>query len=121
MLAWASTRKHLHRTNGHLKSSQIALPPNHPDLATSYNNIGLVYDSMGEYEKALSYYEKDHWKSSQIALPPNHPDLATSYNNIGLVYASMGEYEKALASYERPLEIKPNSSPSESSRLGYFV
>ena len=76
---------------------------------------------MGEYEKALASYERS-LEIKKIALPPNHPDLATSYNNIGLVYHSMGEYEKALSSLRKgSLEIKPNSSPSESSRLGYFV
>ncbi|CAF4406931.1 unnamed protein product, partial [Rotaria sordida] len=45
------------------KAHQIfekALPPNHPDLAASYNNIGLVYDNMGDYSKALEFYEKAH-------------------------------------------------------------
>ncbi|CAF4303304.1 unnamed protein product, partial [Rotaria sordida] len=37
-----------------LEICKVALPPNHPDLATSYNNIGLVYNNMGEYSKALS-------------------------------------------------------------------
>ncbi|CAF4403352.1 unnamed protein product, partial [Rotaria sordida] len=41
-----------------LEISKIALPPNHPSLATSYNNIGMVYDNMGEYSKALSSYER---------------------------------------------------------------
>ncbi|CAF4944957.1 unnamed protein product, partial [Rotaria sp. Silwood2] len=37
---------------------KIALPPNHPDFAQSYNNIGNVYYNMGEYSKALSSYER---------------------------------------------------------------
>ncbi len=40
-----------------LEIRQTTLPPNHPDLATSYNNIGSVYDSMGDYPKAVSYLE----------------------------------------------------------------
>ena len=40
---------------------------------------------MGEYSKALSYYEQA-LEILQKTLPANHPDLATSYNNIGLVY-----------------------------------
>ncbi|CAF4351079.1 unnamed protein product, partial [Rotaria sordida] len=67
-----------------LEIQKIALPPNHPDLAGSYNNIGLVYYNMGEYSKALSSYEQS-LKIRKIALPPNHPDFAQSYNNIGLV------------------------------------
>ncbi|CAF0955186.1 unnamed protein product [Rotaria sordida] len=87
-----------------LEIRKIALPPNHPDLASSYNGIGLVYYDMGEYSKALSSYERS-LEIRKIALPPNHPDLATSYNNIGIVYYNMGEYSKALSSYERSLEI----------------
>ncbi|CAF2225424.1 unnamed protein product, partial [Rotaria magnacalcarata] len=37
---------------------------------------------MGDYSKALEYFEKS-LKISEISLPPNHPDLAYSYNNIG--------------------------------------
>ncbi|CAF1400201.1 unnamed protein product [Adineta steineri] len=33
---------------------QQLLPVNHPDLGDSYNRIGNVYDSMGDYPKALS-------------------------------------------------------------------
>ena len=51
MIAWASTRNALASHERSLEIRKIALPPNHPDLATSYNNIGSVYDSMGEYEK----------------------------------------------------------------------
>ncbi|CAF4333357.1 unnamed protein product, partial [Rotaria sordida] len=36
---------------------------------------------MGDYSKALEFYEKAH-KIKEKALPPNHPSLATSYNNI---------------------------------------
>ncbi|CAF4333822.1 unnamed protein product, partial [Rotaria sordida] len=57
-----------------LEIQKIALPPNHPDLASSYQGIGLVYDNMGEYSKALSSYERS-LEIQKIALPPNHPDL----------------------------------------------
>jgi tetratricopeptide (TPR) repeat protein len=93
-----------------LKIRQKTLPANHPDLATSYNNIGVVYKNMGEYSKALSYYEKA-LEIQQKSLPVNHPDLATSYNNIGRVYDNMGEYSKALSSHERALEIRQKSLP----------
>jgi tetratricopeptide (TPR) repeat protein len=36
---------------------QQSLPPNHPDLAIPQYNIGLLYDNMGNYSKACSYYE----------------------------------------------------------------
>ena len=96
------------------------LDKNDPGLATSYNNIALVYNNMGEYSKALEYYEKSH-RNHEIALPQNHPNLATSYSNIGQVYNNMGEYSKALEYYEKSHEIYENSSSSESSKFGYFL
>ncbi|CAF4712965.1 unnamed protein product, partial [Rotaria socialis] len=38
-----------------LEISQKTLSPDDPQLATRYNNIGLVYRNMGEYSKALEY------------------------------------------------------------------
>ena len=65
----------------HYEIKQKTLPANHPDLAISYNNIGLVYDKMGEYSKALSYYEKAQqiWQKS---LPPTHPYIAEVKSDI---------------------------------------
>ncbi|CAF4802947.1 unnamed protein product [Rotaria sp. Silwood1] len=94
------------------KHGQKTLPPNHPDLASSYNNIGSVYDNMGEYSKALSCYERS-LEIRKMALPSNHPDLAASYNNIGMVLDNMGEYSKALTWYGRALEVqKATLSPN---------
>ncbi|CAF4181542.1 unnamed protein product [Rotaria sordida] len=76
-----------------------------------YNlELGTVYKDIGEYSKAITFYERaiDIYKKMN---PPNHPDLASSYNNIGLVYYKMGEYPKALSSYERSLEIKKIALP----------
>jgi tetratricopeptide (TPR) repeat protein len=65
---------------------------------------------MGEYSKALSYYEKA-LEIRQKTLPANHPDFAQSYNNIGSVFDSMGEYSKALSYFERALDILQRSQP----------
>ena len=75
------------------------------NLATSYNNIGSVYDGQGEYKKALEYYLKslDIYKS--VYGEDNHPSVATSYNNIGLVYKNQGEYKNALEYYLKSLDI----------------
>ncbi len=71
---------------------------------------------MGEYSKALSYYEKD-LEIKQKTLPENHPDLALSYNNTGNVYYDMGEYSKALSYYERALDICQRSLPPDHPHL----
>ena len=64
-----------------LEIEKVALPPNHPDLANSYNNIGMVYNNMGEYSKALSYLQKAHDIWVQV-LPHTHPHVGMVKNSI---------------------------------------
>ena len=64
-----------------LEIGKVALPSNHPLLATSYNNIGLVYDNMGQYLKALSYLQKED-DINVKALPPTHCNLIVTKNSI---------------------------------------
>jgi tetratricopeptide (TPR) repeat protein len=67
-----------------------------------------IYDSIGEYSKALSSYEKV-LEIKEQSLPLNHPNLATSYHNIGAVHSNMGEYSKALSFYQRAVDIGQQS------------
>jgi len=40
-----------------------------PDLAQPYNNLGLVYERVGKYEDAITYY------SMALSLEPKNPEL----------------------------------------------
>ena len=84
--------------------------PSDTERRACFNQLGLVYNEMGEYSKALSSYER-LLEIVKVALPPNHPDLATCYNNIGFVNDNMGEYSKALSSYKRSLAIRKVALP----------
>ncbi len=77
----------------------------HPNIAASYNEIGLVYYSQGFYSKALEC----HFKALDIRdkyLGRIHSDTATSLNSIGLIYESQGDYDKALDYYSKALSIR---------------
>ena len=76
----------------------------HPDVATSYNNIGLVYDAQGDYARALEYYQQSLTIKKQL-LGESHPDVATSYNNIGGIYNAQGDYARALEYLQQALNI----------------
>jgi len=39
------------------RTRQIILTLEHPGVADCHEDIGLVYEDMGEYSKALSYHE----------------------------------------------------------------
>ena len=53
-----------------------------------YNNRGLSYDNLDQYQRAIENYDKF------IELDPNH---ATLYNNRGDSYRRLGEYQRAMA------------------------
>jgi len=71
--------------------------------AKTLNNIGGVYDSLGEKQKALEFYNQ--------ALPINleasdRDGEAITLNNIGLVYHSLGDADKALKFYNQALPLR---------------
>ena len=75
------------------------------DVATGYNNIGLVYYRQGNYPAALEHYNKALEISLEV-FGERHPDVAGSYNNIGAVYYSQGNYPAALEHYNKALGIR---------------
>jgi tetratricopeptide (TPR) repeat protein len=89
-----------------------SLPPNHPDIASVYNNIGTVYNRKGETNLALKNYEIAY-ELRQKQLPPNHPHIANSLNNIGLIYKEKGNVDTALEYYQKTLKIDEINHPSD--------
>jgi len=54
-------------------------------LTTSYNALGIVYDGLEEFEKAIKYYRFAAVLSAN-APKPKHNVIASAYYNIGLLY-----------------------------------
>jgi len=75
------------------------------DTATSLNNLGMAYDSMGKYKEAITYYEKA-LKIDQRVFGTNHPTVATTLNNLGLALQALGQHAKAVELYQKALLIK---------------
>ena len=76
----------------------------HPDTATSYNNIAMVYHYQGDYANALEW----HWKALAVrekVLGTEDLDTAISYNNIAKVYHAQGDYANALKGYWKALTV----------------
>ncbi len=76
----------------------------HPDTATSYNDIGAVYHNQGSYTQALKYYNKA-LEIYEKVLGDDHSYIASTYNNIGAVYDDQGKYAQALEYYNKALVI----------------
>jgi tetratricopeptide (TPR) repeat protein len=89
-----------------LKVAENTFGPDHPNLATSLNNLAELYRRLqGKYaaaeplyQRALAIYEK--------ALGPDHPDVATSLNNLALLYYTQGKYAEAEPLFKRALGIR---------------
>ncbi|MCS6906027.1 MAG: tetratricopeptide repeat protein, partial [Bacteroidia bacterium] len=88
-----------------LLQARAWLGENHFQVAASYNNMAVVYDSQGQYTLALEYQQK----ALQIrieTLGQNHPEVAMSYNNMALVYKNQGQYALALEYHQKALDIR---------------
>jgi Tetratricopeptide repeat. len=70
-----------------------------PDSADAYIGRALVYNDLGEHEKAIADYNK------AIELKP---DYAYAYYNRGLVFNELNEHENAIADYSKAIELLPN-------------
>ncbi|MEO0309547.1 MAG: tetratricopeptide repeat protein, partial [Gloeomargarita sp. DG02_3_bins_56] len=81
-----------------------ALGKDHPDVATSLNNLAALYESQGNYGAALPLYQRSLAIREQ-ALGKDHPDVATSLNNLANLYQLQGNYGAALPLYQRSLAI----------------
>ena len=79
---------------------------NHPDIGTSYNNLGLVSSNLGENytEQAKEYYEKA-LRIARDIYGEEHIDVAAGYNNLGVFYSDKGQHYEAKKCHEKALII----------------
>jgi CHAT domain-containing protein/Tfp pilus assembly protein PilF len=82
-----------------------ALGPEDPATATSLNNLGYLYATIGDYAKAEPLYQRA-LRIREKALGPNHSYTATSLDNLGLLYGRMADYRKAEPLLQRALKIR---------------
>ena len=76
----------------------------HPDVATSLNNLARLYSDQGRYDEALPLYE-DALDLRKRVLGNEHPDVASSLNNLAGLYSDQGRYDEALPLYEDALDL----------------
>ena len=74
--------------------------------ASSYGNLGTVFQSVGKYDKAKEYLEKGLAIRIQIG---DKTGEASSYGNVGTVFQSVGENENAKEYLERALAMRNKS------------
>ncbi len=85
-------------------SSHVSACPEHPDVATSLNNLAELYRAQGQYANAQPLYQRA-LAIREKALGPEHPDVAQSLNNLALLYYAQGQYANAEPLFNRALAI----------------
>ncbi|MEM6719069.1 MAG: histidine kinase [Bacteroidota bacterium] len=72
-------------------------------LYNCYNNLGIIYNNLNDYEKALEYHDK-----ALEALPFSSKKAAkkaTTLNNKGVIYLNQNDYTLAFKNFKNGLEI----------------
>ncbi len=90
-----------------LELGRFLLPPEKwhakPEQAASlYNNLGGVYDALGQKQQALWYFEQALTITREVG------DLrgeGRTLNNLGAVYNALGQKQEALRYYQQALTI----------------
>ena len=88
-----------------LKVAEENVGPDHPDVATTLNNLAGLYTAQGEYAKAEPLFKRS-LAILEKALGPDHPSVATSLNNIAALYRATNRPELAEPLEERAAKIR---------------
>ena len=77
----------------------------HPNTATSLNNLAELYRAQGRYGEAEPLMKRA-LASDEKALGPNHTDVGTDLNNLALLHYAQGRYTDAEPLFKRSLGIQ---------------
>lgn len=76
------------------------------DLATTYNNIGIVYGMQADYKTC------EEWMLKSLAIyerTDNKDGMANTYNNLGNIHYYQGDYKPAIDYWTQSLKMKEES------------
>ena len=75
-----------------------------PAVADFLGNLGLVYDALGQYDRALDYLRQALAIHRELKDPRGE---AHDLNNQGVVYRHLNQYEQALEHHRQALNTLP--------------
>ena len=106
-------RSHYERA---LQRYRSAVGDEHPHIASTLSNLGLVLKAQGHHAEARATYERSI-ATYERTLGPAHPDVARPLNNLGVLLSLMGEYDQAEKHHLRALAIYENALGEKHPRL----
>jgi tetratricopeptide (TPR) repeat protein len=89
---------------------EAALPPEHPQIAETLLNLGVIAIEQGDFERAHELYERG--VPLMLAIyGPEHENYAIAVGNRGTVACKRGHIEAGLADLREALELRGQRFP----------
>ncbi len=88
-----------------LDLQQEHLGNEHPDVASTLNNLGIVLTHLGRYEEAVARYDQSLRLHEKLE-GSEHPNVAFASHNLAVALRRMGKALEARAAFERALQIR---------------
>ena len=85
-------------------------------IAVAYGNLGLVYLTRGELEKAEEHHRQALALNEELG---RKEGMATAYGNLGNIYLTRGELEKAEEHYRESLALNEELGRKEGIAIDY--
>ncbi|XP_067944134.1 tetratricopeptide repeat protein 28-like [Watersipora subatra] len=88
------------------------------DIAASYNNLGVMYQSWEKYDKSIQYLQRSLTMRQSLKNDSRTAakDEASSHHNLGNTYRLMDRIKESLKHYEMELKIRKDLS-SDTTRV----
>ena len=68
----------------------------------AYGNLGNAYYSLGDFQKAIEYHERDLKISTEVG---DRAGEGRAYCNLGNAFRNIGDFQKTIEYHERDLKI----------------
>ena len=66
----------------------------------AYGNLGIDYHSLGDFQKAIEYHERNLRISNELG---DRAGEGRAYGNLGNAFRNLGDFQKAIEYHERTL------------------
>jgi tetratricopeptide (TPR) repeat protein len=81
------------------------IPPNHPDIARSFNQLGRMDWRLGDLYQA-QFFLAEGLKIRENTIGKNHPDYASSLDALARVLLDVGKIKEAEKHFQQALKIR---------------
>ncbi len=87
-----------------LEIRERLLGAEHPNVASTLNNLASIYRNQGEFDKALELQQRA-LSIVEKTMGTEHPNVASALNGLATIYSDKGNYDMAETLYRQSLDI----------------